>query len=656
MRLSPRAHPDAGFTDPYDLPARRAATPGAILGNGSLLVTLSRTGEVERLFWPHVDRDQLVGLLRLGLRRDGAVHWLDEAGTARQRYEDDAMVLVTTLECDGVEVELVDTVLADADVLLRRVRCSEPVELVAYLRPEFDGTSRHAAGYVDPHSGTLVTYRRRRALALRADGPTTAVVGERQRLAGVAGGLSQGRVEGDTVSHGPTDAAVLAGPAEELVLHVALAEDPADAVALAGRTSERPASALLDRRREHDAARLEDLAPAGADAFSALYRRSLLVLDLVTDRATGGTIAGPEIDDDFVRCGGYGYVWGRDLAFIVLGLLAADRHDEVRRALQWVRMAQDPDGIWAQRHWTDGTLAPAWGTQIDETGAILFAYHAAVEQLGDPMLAEDLWPSAQLGADALLRDWIDPTTRLPRPSMDLWEERRGLHAYTAAATAAGLRGAAAIARLVGEDADGERYDATAADIVSAIEQHLWSEQHGRYLRSIWVGRDDLDGEPLPDAYDPDRRDAERRVRTADPVDPTVDVSVLGLAYPFGVVPADAPRMAATVDAVAEALTVGDGGLLRYTDDDYVGGNPWVLTTLWLGLVRRQQGRAEDAAERFAYALTAATPTELLPEQVDEATGDPRWVLPLTWSHAMLLLAVRPDVVDGLLPTEAEVGS
>lgn len=94
-----------------------------------------------------------------------------------------------------------------------------------------------------------------------------------------------------------------------------------------------------------------------------------------------------------------------------------------------------------------------------------------------------------------------------------------------------------------------------------------------------------------------------------------------------------------MDAVEQALRTSDEGVLRYEDDPYVGGNPWVLATLWLGTARRAAG---DGGAELARALdwTAArqTPTGLLPEQVDESTGAPRWVVPLTWSHAMVLLA------------------
>jgi GH15 family glucan-1,4-alpha-glucosidase len=145
---------------------------------------------------------------------------------------------------------------------------------------------------------------------------------------------------------------------------------------------------------------------------------------------------------------------------------------------------------------------------------------------------------------------------------------------------------------------------------AAIERELWSEFHGRYLRSL--------------------------------ADPTVDVSLLGLAWPFAAVAPGSERMRATADAVERALVLPGGGVLRYEGDSYAGGNAWVLAALWLGLYRRQLGDAAGHAAALAYAQRVATALGLLPEQVTDE-GAPAWVVPLAWSHAMFVLAARPEL-------------
>jgi GH15 family glucan-1,4-alpha-glucosidase len=101
-------------------------------------------------------------------------------------------------------------------------------------------------------------------------------------------------------------------------------------------------------------------------------------------------------------------------------------------------------------------------------------------------------------------------------------------------------------------------------------------------------------------------------------------------------------MRATVAAVERELQLADGGVLRHEGDDYAGGNAWLISTLWLGLAQRQAGDDAGWKRALEYALARQTPLGLLPEQVSES-GDPAWVVPLGWSHAMLVLAARPEL-------------
>jgi GH15 family glucan-1,4-alpha-glucosidase len=325
----------------------------------------------------------------------------------------------------------------------------------------------------------------------------------------------------------------------------------------------------------------------------------------------------------------------------VLSFLAAGRSDLAVPALRWLAREQAPEGLWLQRYWTDGSLAPSWGLhQLDETGMAVFAYEAAWRELGDAALDRELWPSARAAADFLC-GFMDPATGLPLPSVDLWEQTDGQHSYSAAATYGGLVAAAAMATRH-EPSLERRYREAAERVRAAIEEQLWSDEHGRYLRSRWVGRSDELGETPPAAFDRTLRYPTKSVRSVDPEDARVDSSLLGLAWPFRAVDPASPRMRATVEAVERVLRGPDGGVLRHEDDDYAGGNPWLISTLWLGLAERQAG--DEAGHRAAleYALARQTALGLLPEQVTR-NGEPAWVVPLGWSHAMFVLAARPEL-------------
>jgi GH15 family glucan-1,4-alpha-glucosidase len=82
-----------------------------------------------------------------------------------------------------------------------------------------------------------------------------------------------------------------------------------------------------------------------------------------------------------------------------------------------------------------------------------------------------------------------------------------------------------------------------------------------------------------------------------------------------------------------------GGVPRYEHDNYFAskpqylGNPWFVTTLWLGQYYMQLARNPDAEQLLAWTLAHALPSGVLSEQVEATTGLPLSVTPLVWSHA-----------------------
>lgn len=617
---------------------RFAFRPAALLGNGSLLVTVSARGEIERLFWPNVDHGQHLGELRLGLEVDGETRWLDEEPFGwTQTYVDGSSALRTTAMQAELRVDVTDLVTPGADVLVRGMRSSTAGRLVVWSMPSLDGDRRSVAAFVDPTTGALVFYERGVALAVML------VASE------VAASLREANGSGVT-----SDVVVYRAPVEGLVSGGIGPDRPALVLASFGATPDeaiarlvRPAAVgfdvLASERVSYDRETIALAEPVADEppGLAELYGRSLLVLEHLTDRQTGATIAAAEFDPDFEHSGGYGFVWPRDLAYVVLSMLAAGRGDLVRPALRWLAREQAPEGLWLQRYWTDGSLAPSWGLhQLDETGAVVFAYEAAWRALDDAALDRELWPSARAAGDFLC-GFLEADTGLPLPSVDLWEQTDGQHAYSAAATYGGLASCAAMAERH-EPGLARRYRDAADAVRAGIERHLWSEEHGRYLRSRWVGRSDALGDEPPPIFERPLRYPTRVVRSVDREDPRIDSSLLGLSWPFRAVDPRSPRMRATVAAVERELALPDGGVLRHEDDDYAGGNPWIISTLWLGLAQRQTGAADGLRRAIEYTLARRTPLGLLPEQVTRA-GEPGWVVPLGWSHAMLILAARPQL-------------
>src|SRR4029077_7081748 len=110
----------------------------------------------------------------------------------------------------------------------------------------------------------------------------------------------------------------------------------------------------------------------------------------------------------------------------------------------------------------DGSLASSWHAwyrdgerqlpvQEDETGLVLGPVWRHYDRCRDTEWFSPLFRTLVVRA----ADWMvayRDEFGLPEPSWDLWEERRGFHAFTVAAVWAGLQAAANFCAIFGETA------------------------------------------------------------------------------------------------------------------------------------------------------------------------------------------------------------
>ena len=385
---------------------------------------------------------------------------------------------------------------------------------------------------------------------------------------------------------------------------------------------------------------------SGNDRVDKIYRRSLLLFKLMSDKNTGAILASPEIDEGFTQCGRYAYCWGRDAAFITTALNEAGLYKDSERFYDWAVRVQDSEGFWHQRYHVNGNLAPSWGIQIDETGSILYGMWKHFLYVKNVNFLEKVWPSV-LKATAFLEKFIDSDTGLPLPSFDLWEERMGEHTYSTAAVIAGFYAAANIAEFLGISKDTvDLWLRIAEKTKEALERNLTDKEAGVFLRSVRTKLNPWGKEPSsntvvinvnPKGY----------MREVSAVDDRIDISLLGSSVPFDIYRPDHPLVRNTAGKIEKTLYCEKaGGIYRYYDDNYAGGNPWIVSTLWLALYHIKTGNIAKAREYFHWSVKCATGLDFLPEQVDKNDGKPCWVIPLTWSHAMFVLVLKGLIKNG----------
>lgn len=641
-----------------------------IIGNSRMLATLTKDGVIHHLFWPNIDYAQNMGRTLAGIHAPGITgetQWVGGAGwEARQEYLSDTNIIRTVARHEGLglEVGVDDYVLPEKDVLVRSFsianRRPAPIQLrfLYYLALDLEESELYNTVYFESRTQAAVFYRRGFNFCLGGDRPVSGYqCGHEQWGNSALIDAADGHLQGAEIQNGDVDASlswelgeIQAGQAVNITIFIGAGDDVEGASGLLedarrmGREKLLESTAgfwreWLSRREPAFAGRP---APGSeADRIDALYRRSLLALKLLADETYGGIIAAPEFDPRREECGGYGYCWGRDAAYIATALDVAGYHELTARFYRWALKAQSRDGVWLQRHYMDGRPAPSWGlVQSDETGGILWGMWQHFLLTRDEGFLAEVWPGLRLGAEYLARN-LDPETGLPRPSVDLWEERFSEATYSSGAVAAGLLAAAQAARKLGFAEEAARWREVAETIRRGIETFLWSQGEGRFLRGI-------KRKVSVDEYHWAQGNGVKAVREDQglyPVyfrwdDPVVDTSLLGLSFPFNLFPATDERMRRTAAEVAGRLEVPHtGGVMRYEWDPYRGGNPWIICTLWLALYRVQTGERGEAERLFRWALSHQTELGLLPEQVDRQTGGTAWVVPLAWSHAMFIHAV-----------------
>jgi len=280
--------------------------------------------------------------------------------------------------------------------------------------------------------------------------------------------------------------------------------------------------------------------------------------------------------------------------------------------------------------------------QEDETALVLWALWRHFQRFRDVEFIKSHYRGLIVRAGNWLAAYRDTETGLPLPSWDLWEERRGVLAWTVGATWGGLQAAANFGEAFGEGDLAATYRRAADEIRAATEVHLWAPDgstalttgRGRFVRMI-----------------------NRREDGGWALDATIDASLFGLWY-FGMFAPDDPRIVATTQAVRNRLWVktGVGGVARYEDDRYhqvsqdivnVPGNPWFICTLWLAqwyiAAAQTTTDLKPALEILNWAAAHALPSGVMAEQVHPYTNAPLSVSPLTWSHATLVATVREYV-------------
>ena len=346
-------------------------------------------------------------------------------------------------------------------------------------------------------------------------------------------------------------------------------------------------------------------------SYAVSLRRSALALALHADAQHGAIVSG------FDR-GLNAYCWPRE-ALWAGGSIARAGHPEVARdALRWlasVRGRTRTYPYWFQKYTVDGQ--PEWETPaIDQTALVPWALERYGRWTGDADFVAASWPLVERAARACMEPgghpglgWLDDLSLVT--SAGIWDSRYGAFLFSNASVVAGLRAAGRVAARLGRDEQAREWGDRA--------ERIWE----RGILSVTDA--DGDGPGMVDhgtgRFLEGRRLSTLRGWWTDRPDRTIarstslDVSMLGLAVPFGLLPAGDPRLRATAEAILRqnALTGDAHFFARWTAGPPRPGRAVAApdvhahelscqATLWVGLYLIQLGRETGDARAWGQAL------------------------------------------------------
>ncbi len=625
----------------------------AIIGNKNITASLSKTGELLRLFNQAPDYKQFFEIFHTGVKvNDSALIYLhnDVNNTYSQYYEEDTNVLVTEIlnTYFNLKVDQTDYVLIKDDVLVRNYHFKNEsnidlnINFLVYSKL-FTNINNDACGYLKndtllqyTHDYTACTFSKDKIKSYQINDAQNAIVN------GTIGGKDYiGMSPDSAISY---EIGVLK-PGEEKSFEIYITiNDNFKKNLLNDLDVEIERFRKIDYKKEledtkkywkkyvKDHSKLELRDEKSNHEIRRIYNRTILLTSLLVNNETGGISAGVESDEYKTKCGRYSYCWPRDAVFVTEALDEIGMEKDTEKFYKvFCKMTQNRNGGWEQRFYTDGRLAPCWGYQIDETASVVYGVYNHYEKCKNIKFLKDTLKMCEKAIEYLekyVTDILDEKYQLQK-SYDLWEEHEGISLYSFVAIFGAYNSMLKIIKEVKGEFSNNRLKIEALEKMKKMLEKRVRDIKEYVLKTF---------------YDEEKKSF---VRNVD--DRRLDISILGTVTPFNMFTAKEKKILNTIERMNMTIRTYTGGYIRYEGDTYNGGySPWVIANLWMANYYLDSGEKNKAKECYEFVVRSASGHGFLGEQVDNESMKPCWIIGLTWSHAMFVSTTMRFSKAGIL--------
>ena len=638
----------------------------AIIGNKNMLATFTSKGEIQRIYFPNKENRQYINFFHTGVKVNNSdlIYLHDDINNVyRQYYDTDTNILNTEVTNTYFNLTIVQTdcILIKENVLLKRyVFLNESkidLDLEFYIHSELLSNENNYVGCKIIDYG-MMQYAHDFNVSTFAKGYNI----NRHQINGSKENIKRGEIydkdyigmsKESSISYKigtikPSDKKVL----EICVLidenkNVSEMEDEIDRVRRIDFNKEYSNTKSYWRKyvKNHNGLNLKEAQNEYDEKIFDIYKRSILLFPLLANHETGGIIAGAEIDEYFTKCGRYAYCWPRDAVFITKAMDILKMQKETEKFYKnFCQKTQSKNGMWEQRFYTDGKLAPSWGYQIDETASVVYGVYEHYKISKSEKFLKDNLKMCEKAIEFLkkyTKDWLDlediekdivkEEIEKERKngehkyhiSYDLWEMCEGIHLYSLSSIYSAFESMKQMYNILGKNISGFDNNRLKEEKISKNEKEL------EYLQL-----------EMKKFIDKNMYDETSNSYLRNTEDKKMDISMLGMVVPFNMFSAKDKKVKNTIEKINLSLRTYTGGYQRFENDNYMNGNPWPIANLWMTLYYLEIGEKEKAKETFDFVIKTSGRHEFLGEQVDNNTLRPNWVIGLGWSHAMFVIVLE----------------
>ena len=624
----------------------------AILGNKKIIATFTSKGEIQRIYFPSKDNRQYINYFHTGVKinESDLIYLHDDINnTYKQYYDTDTNILNTEITNTYFNLKIVQTdfILIKENVLLKRYTFLNEGKIDLntqfYIHSELLSDTNNFVGckIVD---GGMMQYAHDFVFSTFAKGKDII----KHQINGSIENIKRTEIHDKDYIGMSKDTSIAyevgtIKPGEKKELEITILIDENKNISDIEDEIERIKRIDFDKEytntksywrkyvKDHNGLKIKEPENSYDERIYEIYKRSILLFPLLTNTDTGAIIASPEIDENFTKCGRYAYCWPRDAVFMTKAMDILKMNKETEKFYKvFCKKTQSKNGMWEQRFYTDGKLAPCWGYQVDETASVVYGVYEHYKYTKSEKFLKENLPMCEKAIDFLKRyvkDWLEKPEETKEHkyhvSYDLWEMCEGVHLYSLASIYSAF---SSILKM---------YDILGKDVSEFENNRLKQEKVEKSKKEIERMQLEIKKYINKYLYDEDKKSYVR-----NPEDKKMDISIMGAVTPFEVFKPKEKKIQNTVERINLSLRTYTGGYQRFENDNYMNGNPWPISNLWMTLYYLETGEKKKAKETFDFVIKTAGKHYFLGEQVDNETLKPNWVIGLGWSHAMFIIVLE----------------